>query len=413
MNLEFFIAKRLFKGSDKKSFSGPVIFISVSAIAISLAIMIISVSIVTGFKAEITNKIVGFGSHIQIVNYDNNSSYETFPVSENQCFIPELKKLPGILSINRFIIKAGIIKSEENLQGVVFKGVGKDYDWTFFRQYLVDGNIPIFLDSIRNDSILISQYLANILNLKTGDKFTAYFIQDPPRFRKFTISGIYNTQLEDFDKAFVFLDLKHLRKINNWSEEQITGFEVHVDDIRKLLKYELLINQIVGSNFNPNGEILKVKNIKEEYPGIFDWLSLLDINVWVILVLMLSVACFNMITGLLVIILEKVSLIGILKSMGAANIKIEKIFIYLSSMLIIRGLVFGNILGLGLLFIQKYFGIIKLDPESYYLSVVPVNINVLHVLLLNVSTIITIVFMMFLPAKIISKISPSKSIKFN
>ncbi|HOK37308.1 MAG: ABC transporter permease [Bacteroidales bacterium] len=413
MNLEFFIAKRLFKGSDKKSFSGPVIFISVSAIAISLAIMIISVSIVTGFKAEITNKIVGFGSHIQIVNYDNNSSYETFPISENQSFIAEIKKLTGILSINRFIIKAGIIKSEENLQGVVFKGVGKDYDWKFFRQYLVDGNIPIFLDSIRSDSILISQYLANILNLKTGDRFTAYFIQDPPRLRKFTVSGIYNTQLEDLDKTFVFLDLKHLRKINNWNEDQITGFEVHVDDIRKLLKYELLINQIVGSNFNPNGEILKVKNIKEEYPGIFDWLSLLDINVWVILVLMLSVACFNMITGLLVIILEKVSLIGILKSMGAANIKIEKIFIYLSSMLIIRGLVFGNILGLGLLFIQKYFGIIKLDPESYYLSVVPVNINVLHVLLLNVFTIITIVVMMFLPAKIISKISPSKSIKFN
>jgi lipoprotein-releasing system permease protein len=413
LNLEFFIAKRLFKGSDKKSFSGPVIFISVSAIAISLAIMIISVSIVTGFKAEITNKIVGFGSHIQIVNYDNNSSYETFPISENQSFIAEIKKLTGILSINRFIIKAGIIKSEENLQGVVFKGVGKDYDWKFFRQYLVDGNIPIFLDSIRSDSILISQYLANILNLKTGDRFTAYFIQDPPRLRKFTVSGIYNTQLEDLDKTFVFLDLKHLRKINNWNEDQITGFEVHVDDIRKLLKYELLINQIVGSNFNPNGEILKVKNIKEEYPGIFDWLSLLDINVWVILVLMLSVACFNMITGLLVIILEKVSLIGILKSMGAANIKIEKIFIYLSSMLIIRGLVFGNILGLGLLFIQKYFGIIKLDPESYYLSVVPVNINVLHVLLLNVFTIITIVVMMFLPAKIISKISPSKSIKFN
>lgn len=413
MNLEFFIAKRLFKGSDKKSFSGPVIFISVSAIAISLAIMIISVSIVTGFKAEITNKIVGFGSHIQIVNYDNNSSYETFPISENQSFIAEIKKLTGILSINRFIIKAGIIKSEENLQGVVFKGVGKDYDWKFFRQYLVDGNIPIFLDSIRSDSILISQYLANILNLKTGDRFTAYFIQDPPRLRKFTVSGIYNTQLEDLDKTFVFLDLKHLRKINNWNEDQITGFEVHIDDIRKLLKYELLINQIVGNNFRPNEEILKVKNIKEEYPGIFDWLSLLDINVWVILILMLSVACFNMITGLLVIILEKVSLIGILKSMGATNIKIEKIFIYLSSMLTIRGLVFGNILGLGLLFIQKYFGIIKLDPESYYLSVVPVNINVLHVLLLNVFTIITIVVMMFLPAKIISKISPSKSIKFN
>ena len=413
MNLEFFIAKRLFKGSDKKSFSEPVIFISVSAIAISLAIMIISVAIVTGFKSEITNKIVGFGSHIQIVNYDNNSSYETFPINENQSFIPEIKKIPGILSINRFIIKAGIIKSEENLQGVVFKGVGGDYDWTFFRQYLVDGNIPTFADSIRSDSILISQYLSNVLNLKTGDRFTAYFVQYPPRIRKFIVSGIFNTQLEDLDKTFVFLDLKHLQKINNWQNNQITGFEIHVNNIRKLLRYELLINQIIGSNFSPDGEILKVKNVIEEYPGIFDWLSLLDINVWVILILMLSVACFNMITGLLVIILEKVSLIGILKSMGATNIKIEKIFIYLSSMLIIRGLLLGNLLGLGLLFIQKYFGIIKLDPESYYLSVVPVKINFIHILFLNLGTALMIVLMMFLPARIISKISPSKSIKFN
>lgn len=414
MNIEIYIAKRLVKGTkSKNSFSSPVIKIAIAAIAIGLSVMILSVAIVTGFKSEIINKISGFGSHIQIVNYDNNSSFETFPVSENQSWIKEVREIKGIKSVNRFILKAGIIKTNENLQGVVFKGVGKDYDWNFFQQYIIDGKVPLLDDSIKSNDALISRKLAQSLNLKIGDNFIAYFIQDPPRMRKFSICGIYNTQIEEIDKTFVFIDLNHLRKLNNWQKDQITGYEIHIDNIKELTQYEIIINRIVGSNFSPDGNILKVKNIKDDYPGIFDWLSLLDINVWVLLILMLSVSGFNMITGLLVIILEKVNMIGIMKSMGASNLRIEKIFIYLSIFLISKGLLIGNIIGISLCLIQKFTGLIKLDPDSYYVSHVPININILHILLLNVGTIIITVIMLFLPAKIIAKINPSDSIKFN
>ena len=401
------------KRHSKNSFSRPIIAVAIGGIAIGLAVMILSVAIVTGFKKEISEKVIGFGAHLQIVNFDNNSSYETYPITENQDWVEDITELEGIESINKFIVKAGITKTDENLHGVVFKGIDKDYDWRFFTQYLQEGDTLVINDSAKTNNVVISQYIAKALQIELGDKFGAYFIQDPPRMRQFTVVGIYNTQLEDLDKLFVLVDIKHLRKLNNWEDDQITGFEIHVSDFSKLTKYEIAVNRLVGNNFSPDGSMLKVKSITEEYPGIFDWLSLLDINVWVILILMLVVSGFNMVSGLLVIILERVNMIGIMKSMGARNIQIEKVFIYFAGFLISRGLIIGNVIGIGLCLIQYYTGVISLDPESYYVSTVPVNINLMHILILNVGTLIATVFMMIMPSLIVSKIDPADAIRFD
>lgn len=414
MNLELYIVKRIISKKDNKnSFSRPIVNIATTGISLGLAVMLIAISIMTGFKKEISEKVVGFGSHIQVVNYDGNTSYETLPISQNQNWIEDVKKISGIKSINRYIQKAGIAKTNEQLHGVVFKGVDSDYNWDFFEQYLIEGENLHIIDSIRTNNIVISKYVADALALKLGDSFGAYFIQEPPRMRKFTVSGIFNTQLEELDKIFVFVDIKHLRKLNDWTNDQITGFEINVDDFSKLTDYEILINKIVGNNFSEDGSMLMVKSIREEYPGIFDWLSLLDLNVWVILILMLIVAGINMISGLLVIILERINMIGIMKSMGAKNIVIEKIFIYFAGFLIIKGLIWGNIIGIGLCVLQYYTGIITLDPSSYYVSTVPININFIHILLLNIGTLVITLIMMILPSMIVSKISPADSIRFN
>ncbi len=413
MNYEFFIAKRLVaKQKQNSGFSRAILNIAVACIAIGLAVMMISVAVVTGFKSEVSQKVIGFGSHIRITNYDSNSSYETVPISENQPCLASLQQIDGIESINRYIVKAGIVKTDDYLQGVVFKGIDTDYDWSFFREHLVEGDLLQICDSARTNNVLLSQSVANVLNLKLGDSFSAYFIQEPPRMRKFTVAGIYNTQLEEFDKMFILVDIKHLRKLNNWKDDQITGFEIKVDDFDNLQKYTDLVAK-KSTNYNPDREQLLVTNIKNEYPGIFDWLSLLDLNVLVILGLMVAVTGFNMISGLLVLILERVNMIGIIKSMGATNVSVRKIFLYFASYLTVKGLFWGNIIGLGLCLLQHYFGIVKLDPASYYVSVVPVNIDILHILLLNVSTLIIIVLMMILPSFIVSKITPANTIKFD
>ncbi|MDD2386727.1 MAG: ABC transporter permease [Bacteroidales bacterium] len=414
MNLELFIAKRLVsKRHSKGSFSRPIVTVAIGGIAIGLAVMILSVAIVTGFKNEVSEKVIGFGAHLQIVNFDNNSSYETLPITQNQTWLRDITQLDGIRSINKFIVKAGIIKTDEYLHGAVFKGVDTDYDWSFFKQYLVEGDTLSIDDSIKSGNIVVSEFIAKALKVKLGDDLGAYFIQNPPRMRKFTVCGIYNTQLADLDKLFVIVDIKHLRKLNNWEDDQITGFEIQVDDFSNLIDYEIKVNRLVGYDFSPDGNVLKVRSIKDEYPGIFDWLSLLDINVWIILFLMLAVAGFNMVSGLLVIILERVNMIGVMKSMGARNIQIEKVFIYFAGFLISRGLLFGNIIGIGLCLIQMFTGLITLDPESYYVSQVPINLNIWHIIILNVGTMLSTIIIMVFPSKIISKISPVDSMRFN
>lgn len=414
MNHELFIAKRLvFEKEGTSRISRPIVAISVIGIALGLAVMIIAVSITTGFKKEVRNKVVGFESHIQILNYDTNISYETVPVTKNQEFLPQLIAYPWIRHIQVFAIKAGIIKTDTEIQGVVLKGVGSDFDWSFFQNNLVEGSVFHLTDTGRSDQVLISKYLANLLKLEVDDSFTMYFVQDPPRARKFTIAGIYETNLEELDKIYVLADIKHIQRLNNWTEDQVSGFEIEIQDFRELFPATIGVMQTVGFELDEEGARLKVRNITQKYPQIFDWLNLQDLNVWIILVLMLLVAGFNMISGLLILILERTNMIGILKSIGTRNWSLRKIFLYKSGFIIARGLFWGNIIGIGLCFLQDHFELLKLDPSTYYLSSVPINLNLLNILLLNAGTMLLILIMLLLPSYLISRITPVKTIRFD
>lgn len=414
MNTELFIAKRLFSDkSVKKTISHPIMRIAIVGITLGLAVMILSVAIASGFKTEISNKIIGFGSHIQIINYDTNLSFETNPINKNQAFYGDIKNLMGIQSIQQYAIKGGIIKTKEDFQGVVLKGIGSDFDWTFFEQNMVEGESFIVNDSVSTNKIIISKHVANLLKLNVGDKIAAFFIQEPMRMRSFKISGIYETSLIEFDEKFALVDIKHIQKLNNWSANEISGFEILLTDFSDLDKMTTDVRDIVGFNFNPDGSKLKVIGIKEKYYQMFDWLALTDTNVWVILALMVAVAGFNMISGLLILILERTNMIGILKALGTKNWSIRKIFLYQSGFIISKGLLWGNIIGLLMCFLQAKFQIIKLDAASYYLTAVPINLKLWHVLALNAGTLIITVLMLIIPSYIISRLSPEKTIKFN
>jgi lipoprotein-releasing system permease protein len=413
VNTELFIAKRLISEEESSTrISRPIVFIAIIGIALGLAVMIIATAIVTGFKKEIQNKVIGFGSHIQILNYDTNISYETAPVDKNQEFYPQIVNLPGIKHIQVFGIKAGIIKTETDIQGVVLKGVGSDFDWTFFKSNLADGKTFEVTDTVKTNQVLISNYVAKLLRLDVGDSFSMYFVQDPPRMRKFIISGIYETSLEEFDKIYVLADIGHIQKLNNWTDNQVSGFEVLIENFRDLEGKTWVVQQEVGFGFEEDGSRLKTQNIIQKYPQIFDWLNLQDLNVWIILILMLVVAGFNMVSGLMILILERTNMIGILKAVGTENWSIRKIFLYKSAFLVSKGLFWGNIIGIGLCLIQHYFKIIKLDESSYYLTSVPINFNVLYIIGLNLGTLFLTVFMLILPSYLISRISPVNSIRF-
>jgi lipoprotein-releasing system permease protein len=375
--------------------------------------MILSVAIVTGFKSKIRNKITGFGSHIQIINYDANTSVETVPINKNQHFYPNLDTLDGIKHIQVFAIKGGILKTQENFQGAVLKGVDQDFNWSFFEKNMVKGKTFRVTDTAKTNKILISKYFANLLKLEIGDPVAMYFVEQPPRVRKFIISGIYDTGLEDFDKKFVLADIKHVQKLNGWNNNQISGFEIILNDFENI---DILSTKIRNNYTYPlfsEGTKLRVLPITSKFPQIFDWLNLIDVNVWVILTLVIAVAGFNMISGLLIIILERTSMIGLFKAMGSTNWSIRKIFLYLASLLIGKGMIWGNIIGIAICIIQSKFGIFKLDPATYYLEVVPINLKILHIILLNIGTLIITVVMLIIPSYIIAKISPIKTIRFN
>jgi lipoprotein-releasing system permease protein len=409
-----FIASRLsFKKTAGNSFSRPIIRISIIGIALSLAVMIIAVATVTGFKNEIQRKIIGFGSHIQIINYDANSSFETEPISKNLPFLDILKSIPGVRHIQVFATKPGIIKTKSDIQGAIAKGVGSDFDWSFFEDNLVEGVRFSVSDSVRTNQVMISKYFADLLKLKTGDRFAMYFIDDQPRGRSFTVSGIYRTSLMEFDKQFILVDIGHLQSLNSWDSTQVSGFEILINDYETLDQISSDVFNIAGTGFNEDGSKLRVINVRERYPQIFDWLGLIDKNVWVLLGLMLVVSVFNMISGLLIIILDRTTMIGILKALGMNNHGIRSIFLYQSLYLMIKGLFWGNLVGAGLCFLQYYFKFLKLNPESYFLEYVPVNINLSQLALLNVGTLVITIFVLMLPSMVIARIDPSRTIRFD
>ncbi|HPY66861.1 MAG TPA: ABC transporter permease [Bacteroidales bacterium] len=414
MNLPYFIAERLIKGrKEGTSFSRPINVIAIIGISFGIAVMIIAVAILTGFKKQIREKVVGFGSNIQIVNFDSNLSFETAPIHEGQSFIPKIKKIPGISHIQVFATKAGIIKTDEEIQGVVLKGVGSDFDWSYFESNFVDGEIFTVSDSVRTEKVVISKKISDMLRLRIGDSFAMHFVQDPPRMRKFTVSGIYETSLEEFDKIYVFCDIGHIKRLNNWDDDQISGFEIFIDNFDRLDLITEAVQDAVGYQILPDEDKFKVINIREKYPQIFDWLNFQDLNVIIIITLMLVVAGFNMISGLLILILEKTNMIGILKALGSEDKTIRKVFLYQAAYLIGKGLLWGNLIGVGLAFIQLKTGIISLDPSSYYIKTVPINLNIVHIILLNAGTMAAIIIMLLVPSKLISRISPIKAIKYD
>jgi lipoprotein-releasing system permease protein len=409
-----FIATRLtFNKESRSSFSGPIIRISIAGIALSLAVMIISVATVTGFKNEIRRKIIGFGSHIQIINYDANNSFETEPVLRNQSFLPLLDSVPGIRHVQVFTTKPGIIKTKSDIQGAIVKGVGSDFDWSFFAGNLVEGSVFKVNDSIRTDDVLISKYFSDLLKLNPGDRFAMYFINDQPRGRAFTVSGIYQTSLMEFDKQFILADIGHLQSLNNWDSTQVSGFEILINDYTQLDRISAEVFNIAGMSFNQDGSKLRVISVRDRYPQIFDWLGLIDKNVWVLLGLMLIVSAFNMISGLLIIILDRTAMIGILKALGMNNQGVRNIFLYQSAYIMLKGLFWGNLVGIGICLLQYFFKFLKLNPESYFLEYVPVNFNIMQLFVLNVGTLMITLFVLLLPSMVIARISPSRTIRFD
>lgn len=375
--------------------------------------MILAVSILSGFKKEIRKKVAGFGSHIQIINHDSNLSLETDPVSKNQAFYQYIDTIPGIQHIQVFANKFGIIKTDTDFLGIFLKGIGSDFDWSFFNNYIIDGEKFDVNDSLRTNKIIISKYISSQLKIKTGDKIIVHFPQDPPRTRRLEVNGIYDTGFIEFDKVYILCDISHIQRLNNWSSDMIGGFEIFIDDFGNLDFMKNIVYQIAGTSFLEDGSKLKVVDLKDNNPEVFDLLSLYDTNVWVILTLMLIVAGFNMVSGLLILILERTNMIGILKALGAEDLSIRKVFLFLCGFLISKGLFWGNIIALFICFIQSQFKIIKLDPANYDISYVPINLNISHIVLLNLGTFIITLFMLIFPSLIISRISPDKTIKFN
>lgn len=417
MNIERFIAKRILSGSGASNqLSRPIVRISVWGIVLGLAVMILAVAIVTGFQNEIKAKLIGFNSHIQLSNYDNNVSAEPKPISRIQPFLAALKSDPDIRHIEVYATKNGIVKTKTDNEGILLKGVSADYDWSFLNTNFVEGKAFLLNDTV-SKNIVISKYLSDKLNFKLNDKMIIYFIVD--RFdslgnkirtetaaKDFYISGIYETGLEDVDKTLVLSDIRRIQKMNGWSENEVAGFEISINDYKKIDDIGYEIDALVGQG-------LVAQTIKQTNPAIFSWLDMMDMNAIIILVLMVVVAGINMMSALLILILERTNMIGILKAMGAGNGSIQKIFLYNAVYLIGKGMIWGNVFGISIALIQKYFGIFKLDPTAYYISQIPINLSILHIILLNAGTLVCCILMLIIPSFIISKITPVKAIRFS
>ena len=406
MNTSLFIAKRLYNTKENNNnYTRPIIRIAILAIALSVAIMILSVFILSGFKNEISNKVFGFGGHINISKFNYNQSYENDPIYLNPDVFSKIESLDFVSSIHPFATKAGIIKESDEILGVVLKGVDKNYNWKFFGENLISGELPVFNDTTTSKNVIISKNISNKMKLDVGDDLVMYYVQKPTRVRKFKVIGIYNTGLVEFDEVVVIGDLKHIQKLNNWQGNQVGGYEVITNNVSNIE----LFSEIIDENIDYD---LKALDIKQKYPQIFDWLRLQDFNVLIILILMLIVGGVNMITSLLIIILEKSRLIGILKAIGATNWNIRNVFIYNSLYIIFNGLFWGNLIALTFSICQNYFDLISLDENIYFMSFVPVKIELMSLFLINIGTIVICYLILVIPSVVISKISPAKSIKF-
>jgi lipoprotein-releasing system permease protein len=412
LNLEYFIAKRLIKGKEHKiSISAPIIKIAIAAIAIGVIMMLIAIATGLGLKQKIREKVTAFNGHVQIYNYDNNNSeVSVVPVSTEQEFYPEFKLVDGIVHIQAVATKAGIIRTEETFEGVIAKGVGKDYNWSALEEYVVDGSLPDYSGEL-NSEVMISRIMANRLNLKVGDSFFTFFLRDDatdkiPNQRKFNITGIYDSGFEEIDGLYIFIDIRHIQRMNKWTENEVGNFEVFLNSFEDIdEKSNLIYGEIVAS--------LDTKTIKDKYYKIFEWIGLFDFNIALIIGIMIIVGGINMITALLVLILERTPMIGILKALGTTNWSIRKVFLYNAAYLIGVGLFWGNLIGLGVILIQEKFRIFKFpNPKEYYVTYIPVEIDLTTVLFLNIGVLVLCLLMLLIPSYIITRITPVKAIRF-
>ena len=414
MNYPLFIARKIYNGGDKtRKVSKPAIRIATVGVAIGLAVMIVSVCVVLGFKHSIRDKVVGFGSHITVANFLTLQGYEQHPIQMNDSLIKVLKAVPSVKHVQRYAYTQGILKTDDDFLGVVLKGVGADFDSTFIHDNMVEGSLPRFSDTENQQKLVISKTIADKLNLKVGQRIFAYFINDQGvRTRKFTVAGVYTTNMKQFDAQICFTDLYTVNKLNGWEADQYSGAELQVYDFSQLNPISLNVLNKVKNTVGHYGETYSSENIIEQNPQIFSWLDLMDMNVWIILALMIAVAGVTMISGLLIIILERTKMIGILKALGSRNRQIRHIFLWFATFIIGRGLLAGNIIGLGIIFLQKWTGVIKLDPQTYYVSTVPVEVNLPLIVALNFATLLVCVAVLIAPSYLISHIHPAKSMHY-
>lgn len=414
MSYVFFIARRLFSNQNgAKKVSRPAIQIATAGIAVGLAVMIVSVCVVLGFKDEIRSKVVGFGGHIQVMNYESLYAYDTSPIVITDYLEEQLRQSDSnVAHIQRVCSKSGMLKTQEHFKGVQFKGIGSDYDTHFLKDHLIAGELPQFSSSHASNKILLSESMAREMNLQLGDKVYAYFFEETVRARRFTVAGIYSTNLTEFDNRLIYTDLYTCQKLNNWAADQYSGLEIQTYDYSKLSETTLHLAKCTNGKSDRFDAAYVTMSIEDLYPQFFVWLQLLDTNIIVILILMMGVAGFTMISGLLIIILERTNFIGVMKALGAPDGAIRRIFLWFSFFLIIRGVFIGNLIGVGVMLLQQSTGLIKLDPVTYYVDQVPIIINWWHIFWINLATIVIAIAVLVLPSLLISRISPVKSIRF-
>ena len=409
MNLELYIARRLFHHSgDAKRVSHPAIQIATAGVAVGVMVMIVSICMVLGFKQEIQNKVYGFGGHIRVINYQSMM----LPVVIDDSITQSISSIPGVTHIQRFAYKQGMLKTDSAFAGVMFRGLGPEYDRSFFESHLIEGEVPVFSDTVSTGKILLSENRARQLGVGVGDKIYAYFFEKTIRARRFTVSGIYSTNLTDFDKAFVYVDLYTTQSLQNWDSNQCSGVDIILDDYKNIDNVNRQIVSMVNHKQDAYGSYYMSVTANELYTQIFSWLSLLDTNIVVILILMVCVAGVTMISGLLIIILERTNFIGVMKALGACNRRIQTLFLYFSSFIIIRGLLLGNFIALLLVGLQKTFGFIRLDPDTYYVDTMPLIVDWFSILSINVATLIVCMHALLVPSMLVSNIHPARSIRF-
>lgn len=414
MNVPYFWARRIYADNDnQKKVSRPAVRIAVIGVAVGLAVMIVSVCVVLGFKHAIRDKVVGFGSHIQVAEFSMLQQGTDSPIEVDDSVMNVLQHIEGVKHVQRFAMKQGILKTDSDFLGVAFKGVGPEFDATFIQQHLLEGAVPKFSDKSSGNKILVSKVMADKLKLTCGSRIFAYFIDDSGvRTRRFTIAGIYQTNLTQYDNVMCYVDLYTAVKLNGWQEDMASGAELQVDHFDKLDEVENRVVKLVNRTTDKYGNTYSSKTIKELSPQIFSWLDLLDLNVWIILIIMMAVAAVTMISGLLIIILERTQMIGLMKALGARNPMVRHTFMWFAAFIIGRGLLWGNMIALALVALQYFTGIVKLDPATYYVSSVPVEVNVLFVVLLNIGTLLISLLVLIGPSFLISHIHPAKTMTY-